>query len=109
LLRLNDQARWAIGCTIDADRISLAGVDLTGALRARIAVPLGPSPSSAEIGEALRGALAMLRPEAVAGSATGLGIAVPYGSGTACPALLRELTEGLDMPVISANSPACAA
>lgn len=109
LLRLNDQARWAIGCTIDADRISLAGVDLTGALRARIAVPLGPSPSSAEIGEALRGALAMLRPEAVASSATGLGIAIPYGFGTAGPALLRELTEGLDMPVISANSPACAA
>ena len=109
LLRLNDQARWAIGCTIDADRLSLAGVDLTGALRARIAVPLAPSPTSAQIGEALRRALSMIRPETQAHSATGLGVAIPYGAGTAGPELLREITEGLDMPVISANSPACAA
>ena len=51
----------------------------------------------------------MLRPEAGAGSATGLGIAIPYGFGDSGTALLRELTDGLDMPVISANSPACAA
>lgn len=109
LLRLNDQARWAIGCTIDADRLSLAGVDLTGALRARIAVPLSPSSRSTEIGETLRRAMSMLRPEAGAGSATGLGIAIPYGFGESGTALLRELSDGLDMPVISANSPACAA
>src|SRR5690625_7815511 len=30
LLRLNDQARWAIGCTIDTDRLSLVGVDKIG-------------------------------------------------------------------------------
>ena len=109
LLRVNDQARWAIGCTIDADRLSLAGVDLTGALRARIAVPLAPSPTPTQIGEALRRALSMIRPETQAHSATGLGIAIPYGIGAEGPDLLREITEGLGIPVISANSPACAA
>ena len=109
LLRLNDQARWAIGCTIDADRLSLAGVDLTGALRARIAVPLGASPEPAEVGRALHRALTMIRPEGQAHSATGIGLAIPHGFGDHGPELLRELTEGLEIPFISANAPACAA
>ena len=109
LLRLNDQARWTIGCTIDADRLSLAGVDLTGALRARIAVPLGASPEPAEVGRALHRALTMIRPEGQAHSATGIGLAIPHGFGDHGPELLRELTEGLEIPFISANAPACAA
>lgn len=109
LLRLNDHARWAIGCTIDADRLSLAGVDLTGALRARIAVPLRSAKDPAEVGEALRRALSMIRPEARTHAATGIGFAIPYGLGGSGPALVQELTEGLDIPSISANAPACAA
>lgn len=109
LLRLNDQARWAIGCTIDADRLSLAGVDLTGGLRARIAVPLASAADPAETGDALRRALSMIRPEARAHAATGIGFAVPYGLDGSGPALLREITEDLDIPSISANAPSCAA
>ena len=109
LLRLNDQARWAIGCTIDADRLSLAGVDLAGGLRARIAVPLESSSDPTEVGAALRRALSMIRPEAEAHSATGIGFAIPYGLDGGGPALLRTISEGLDIPSISANAPACAA
>jgi predicted NBD/HSP70 family sugar kinase len=109
LLRLNDQARWAIGCTIDADRLSLAGVDLTGGLRARIAVPLAHDTAPAEIGKALRHALSAIRPDAWAQVATGIGFAIPYGFGGSGPALLREITDGMAIPSISANAPACAA
>lgn len=109
LLRLNDQARWAIGCTIDADRLSLAGVDLSGDLRARIAVPLQDASDPLEVGGALRRALTMIRPETHAHATTGIGFVVPHGSGGSGAALLREITEDLDIPSISATAPTCAA
>lgn len=114
LLRLNDQARWAIGCTIDADRLSLAGVDLSGDLRARIAVPLENASDPAHVGEALHRALSMIRPEGRARTSTGIGFAIPHGTTPHGPdqsgaALLQGLSEGLDMPSIRANAPTCAA
>ncbi len=114
LLRLNDQARWAIGGTIDADRLSLAAVDLTGRLRARIAVPLDAA-DAAEVERALHRALAVIRPEAPEPAATGIGLAVPGGPGGGAgpagdgAAMLREVAESLDIPSVSANAPACAA
>src|SRR5690625_1062568 len=51
LLRLNDQARWAIGCTVDTDRLSLVGVDMSGALRSRIALPLAAAADAAEVSD----------------------------------------------------------
>ena len=109
LLRLNDQARWAIGCTIDADRLSLAAVDLTGALQARIAVPLEAPSGRGAVREALHRALSTLRPEAGAHAATGIGVAPPHDLTADGPALLREITRDLNIPSISANEPACAA
>ena len=109
LLRLNDQARRALGCTIETDRLSLVGVDLTGALRARIAVPLEDSTHPAEVRPALHRALSMLHPQEHAHAATGIGFAIPYGLGGAGVALLQQVTAGLEIPSISANSPACAA
>ena len=98
LLRLNDQARWAIGCTIDADRLSLAAVDLTGALQARIAVPLEAPSDRGAVREALHRALSTLRPEAGAHAATGIGVALPHDLTADGPALLREITRDLNIP-----------
>ncbi|QNN82590.1 ROK family protein [Brachybacterium sp. Z12] len=61
------------------------------------------------MGRALHRALTMIRPEGQAHSATGIGLAIPHGFGDHGPELLRELTEGLEIPFISANAPACAA
>jgi predicted NBD/HSP70 family sugar kinase len=51
----------------------------------------------------------MIRPESQAHSATGIGLAIPHGFGDHGPELLQGLTDGLEIPFISANAPACAA
>lgn len=33
LLRLNNRARWSVGCTLEEDRLSVVAVDRSGALR----------------------------------------------------------------------------
>lgn len=126
LLRVNDQARWAIGCTLDTDRLSLVGVDMTGALRSRIALPLTTSADAAEVTDTLDRALSMMEPHPGTRSTTGIGFAIPYGRGGSRqhgrdgmqgqgqgPAggqeLLHEVTGALDLPSISASTPTCAA
>lgn len=116
LLRVNDQGRWAIGGTIDADRLSLVGVDMTGALRSRIALPLSASADAAEVTATLERALSMMEPRPGTRSTTGIGFAIPYGPGGGQEherdrgqELLREVAGGLDLPSISASTPTCAA
>ncbi|MGY5765058.1 ROK family protein [Brachybacterium sp. DNPG3] len=76
LLRLNDGARWAAGCTIDAGRLSMVAVDMTGALRSRAVLPLPPHPTVEELLAAVRRALQMMTPsEDLASSTTGIGLA----------------------------------
>ena len=109
LLRLNDQARWAIGCTIDTDRLSLVGVDMSGALRSRIALPLPAAADATEVSAALDRALSMIDPHPDARSSTGIGFAIPYGLGVDGHRLLREIAVDLDIPSITASAPTCAA
>jgi len=109
LLRLNDQARWAIGCTVDTDRLSLVGVDMSGALRSRIALPLAAAADAAEVSATLDRALSMVDPHPEARSSTGIGFAIPYRLGVDGHQLLREITVGLEIPSITASAPTCAA
>lgn len=109
LLRLNDQARWAIGCTIGADRLSLVAVDLTGALRARIAVPLETADDPAVVGAALRRALSMIQPKTRVHATTGIGFVLPQGPDGGDAELLAGITGDLDIPCLSATAPTCAA
>jgi len=109
LLRLNDQARWAIGGTVEAGRLSLVGVDMSGALRSRIALPLAAPTDATEVSAALDRALTMIDPHPDARSSTGIGFTIPYGLGADGRRLLREITAGLDIPSITASAPVCAA
>lgn len=109
LLRVNDRAHWAVGCTIDADRLSMVGVDMTGALRSRIVLPIPASAHPAEIRGVLGRALELIDPARELRSTTGIGLATPHLSDGSGQELLRTLTEGLDVPSVSADASVCAA
>ncbi|WP_198683973.1 ROK family transcriptional regulator [Brachybacterium sp. YJGR34] len=109
LLRLVDEARWAIGCTVDADRISLVGVDMTGALRSRAVLPLAPGADAAAITATIGEALARMEPDRNRHSATEVGMAIPQGADAATTDLLEEVRAALPFPTVSAGSTVCAA
>ena len=95
LLRLNDQARWAIGCTIDADRLSLAAWTHRRAAGPDRGAARGAERSRA-VREALHRALSTLRRGRCA---CGDRHRRRHHDLTADgPALLREITRDLNIP-----------
>src|SRR5699024_177739 len=109
LLRLNDQARWAIGGTVEAGRLSLVGVDMSGALRSRVALPLAAPTDATEVSAALDRALTIIVPLPAAPASTGMRSTAPSGPGADGRPLLPAFTAALDIPSTTATAPVCAA
>ncbi|MFC7455868.1 ROK family protein [Brachybacterium sp. GCM10030267] len=109
LLRLNNRARRAIGCTIEADRLSMVGVDMTGALRSRVVLPLAPDASPAAVSAVLRDALETMEPDRDPHSTTGIGFATPVRADGRGEELLAAVTGDLAFPTTSADASTCAA
>ncbi|MGP9537276.1 ROK family transcriptional regulator [Brachybacterium sp. AOP43-C2-M15] len=109
LLRLNDRARWAIGCTIGSDRVSVVAVDMTGALRSRAVVPLGAGAEAGDVAHVLDRALSMMEQDRELPTTTGIGFALPQGGAGSTARLYSALSESLPHPTVSAASPLCAA
>ena len=109
LLRLNDRARHAIGCTIDPGSLSLVGVDMTGALRSRVTLPLPPGSTPEEVTEHLRRGLDLLDPDRDSSAGTGIGFAVPGLLGHHGADLVDHLSDQLPLPSVRASTALCAA
>ncbi|MEE1618714.1 ROK family transcriptional regulator [Brachybacterium sp. J153] len=60
LLRVSTTSRWAIGCTVESDRIALVAMGIGGALRGRVMLPLIADEEPVRTGERLEAALAAL-------------------------------------------------
>ncbi|WP_422116205.1 ROK family protein [Brachybacterium sp. UNK5269] len=109
LLRLNDRARWAIGCTIDADRLSVVAVDMTGALRSRAVLPLDPAAGPDAVAVVLDQALSMMERDGTLATTTGIGFALPTGRGDGASDLVSTLSSRLPHPTVSGSCALCAA
>ncbi len=109
LLRLNDHARWAIGCTIDTDRLSAVAVDMTGALRSRAVLPLDPAAGPDAVAAVLDQALSMMEQDGTLATTTGIGFALPPNRDDSVSELVSTLASGLPHPTVSASSALCAA
>lgn len=57
LLRVSTTSRWAIGCTLESDRIALVAMDIGGALRGRAMLPHSPDAPADETERRLEDAL----------------------------------------------------
>jgi len=109
LLRVSTTSRWAVGCTVESDRLSLVAMGVTGALRGRVMLPLGDL-DEARLAEPLRAALDELGAldPAQRQAFTGIGIADLRGHGLGVEeigAAVRELTGA---PVVIGTAAVCA-
>ncbi|MGP5377427.1 ROK family protein [Brachybacterium alimentarium] len=109
LLRVDDSARRALGCTLDEDRLSLVAVDTTGALRSRAVLPLTDPADPSEVAEVLREGLAIIAPGDELGAVTGIGFAVPSDLPAEVADALQQLTLALDVRAVRGTEAACAA
>lgn len=109
LLRLNNRARWSVGCTLEEDRLSVVAVDRSGALRSQLTMRLAGTGGPAEVSAAFPRALATMKPGRGGLSTTGVGLALPaLGSGRG-EETAAHLEESLGVAVVSAPVPVCAA
>jgi len=110
LLRVSTTSRWAIGCTVESDRIALVAMGMGGALRGRVMLPLRPAARPEEILDELEGALrslgALERSERVAFRGIGLADLRPGSEGLS--ALVAHLEEITDRPVVRGTAAVCA-
>ena len=109
LLRVDDSARRALGCTIDEDRLSLVAVDTTGALQARVVLPLQDAKDPIEVTDRLQEGLAALVPGDELGAMTGIGFAMPDRLPGDVARALEELTVALDVRSVRGKESTCAA
>ncbi|MDN5687108.1 MAG: ROK family transcriptional regulator [Brachybacterium sp.] len=109
LLRVNDAARRALGCTIDHDRLSMVAVDTTGALQSRVVLPLVDAADPHEVSESVREGLAALIPDDELGAMTGIGFAMPAQLPAEVDQALRALTAELDVRATRGREGTCAA
>ena len=109
LLRINDEARWALGCTIEPARLSLAAVDTTGALRSRSVLPLPLGREPATIVETLRQGLDLMSARDSLSSATGIGFAMPSTLPAELRTALTATTAELGIPALETDEATCAA
>ena len=109
LLRINDEARWALGCTIEPARLSLAAVDTTGALRSRSVLPLPLGREPATIVETLRQGLDLMSARESRSSATGIGFAMPSTLPAELRTALTATTAELGIPALETDEATCAA
>lgn len=109
LLRVNDAARRALGCTIDHDRLSMVAVDTTGALQSRVVLPLADAADPFEVSEGVREGLAALIPDDELGVMTGIGFALPANLPDEVDQALHALTAELDVRATRGREGTCAA
>lgn len=109
LLRVSTTSRWAVGVTVESDRLSLVAMGMTGALRGRVMVPLPPEHEDlAALTEPLRAALAELGALEGGSGCTGIGIADLRGHGVGIDALRAGLAEMTGQPVVTGTAALCA-
>ena len=110
LLRVSTTSRWAIGCTVESDRIALVAMGIGGALRGRVMMPLRPAARAEEILDELERALrslgALERTERAAFRGIGLADLRPGSEGIS--ALITHLEELTDRPVVRGTPAVCA-
>lgn len=109
LLRINDEARWALGCTIEPARLSLAAVDTTGALRSRSVLPLPLGSPPATVVETLRHGLDLMSARDSLSSTTGIGFAMPSTLPAGLRTALTATAAELGIPALEAEEATCAA
>ncbi|WP_193105014.1 ROK family transcriptional regulator [Brachybacterium sp. FME24] len=109
LLRVNDAARRALGCTIDEDRLSLVAVDTTGALQSRVVLPLADATDATEVVAGVREGLAALVPGDELSAMTGIGFAMPAHLPEEVARALGTLTAELDVHSVRGREATCAA
>lgn len=110
LLRVATQSRWAIGCTLESDRIALVAMGIGGTLRGRAMLPLRPDTPAAEaarrVEDALRELGALDPAERTAFQGIGLTDLRPSADG------LEELVAHLETltgaPVVRGTAAVCA-
>lgn len=109
LLRINDEARWALGCTIEPARLSLAAVDTTGALRSRSVLPLPYGSPTGTVVETLRSGLGLMSARDSLSSTTGIGFAMPSTLPAELRAALTATAKEMGIPALVAEEATCAA
>lgn len=107
LLRVNTASRWALGCTIERDRLSVVAMNMDGALRFRTVVPLADPAADAE---RLTGPLRELREriDEERGGCAGVGIADLREDVAAAEGIRALLEAELDLPVRFGSPALCA-
>lgn len=110
LLRVSTTSRWAIGCTVESDRIALVAMGMDGALRGRVMLPLLPDARPEGMLDGLERALrslgALERSERAAFRGMGLADLRPDDDGTS--ALIAHFEEITDRPVVRGTPAVCA-
>lgn len=110
LLQLNDQSRWALGCTVDAGRLSLAAVDTTGALRSRSVQPLPANADRRVVEETLHRGVELMAPTTGPATIAGIGFSIPSSEhGADLAYVARKAVADLGLAAVDADEATCAA
>jgi predicted NBD/HSP70 family sugar kinase len=111
LLRVSTTSRWAIGCTVESDRIALVAMGIGGALRGRVMLPLHRDPDPEGITERIERALAELGAleHAERRAFQGVGVADLRPRADGIDELIAHLEAATDRPVVRGTAAVCAA
>jgi predicted NBD/HSP70 family sugar kinase len=115
LLRVSTTSRWAIGCTLESDRLALVAMGMGGALRGRVMMPLPAGAAPERIAELLEAGLrdlgALERSERDAFQGVGITDLRPRTEGSrteGITVLAAHLEEAVDRPVVRGTPAVCA-
>lgn len=106
LLRVNTASRWALGCTIELDRLAIVAMNLDGGLRYRLVLPLGTGGDDAALVPPLRALRRQIGGDL--GLCAGIGIADLRQDAAAAQEIRKLLERELGLATIFGSPALCA-